>query len=352
MFSEIQSDFKKNLNLDQVSFIALKNPITIEFYKNWLSQDYYGTMNYLKEHLEFKENPQRLNSEFRSVISVTQSYFPAVQPTTVPLPARVALYAQNNDYHFWLKEKLNSAIKILQKKFPHDIFTPYVDSGPILEKDFAYQAGHGWFGKNSCLIHPQKGSLFFVAEILTSLHVDDKSSLAPLPDMCGTCTRCMEICPTQAIIQPKVIQADRCISYLTIEAKTAPPVELRSQMHDWFFGCDLCQTICPWNEKVFRSKQIASSHQTQTQNFLDLTSKEQSELKGFLKMILKSSNKQLQKYFHGTALHRAGGFGLKKNALIVIANRKITGLEIEMQALIKDEKLTELAKWALNELTS
>lgn len=352
MLAEIQTELINQLGLDQVSMIPLSQPLTISFYDKWLDQNYYGTMNYLKDHAEMKADPRKINSQFQSVITVTQSYFPAVNPASVPLPARTALYAQNNDYHFWLKEKLNQAIQMLQVKFPDEIFAPYVDSGPILEKDIGYRAGHGWFGKNSCLIHPQKGSLFFVAEILTSLRIEDEQRIEIIPkaDMCGTCTRCMDTCPTGAIIAPKVIKADQCISYLTIESKTAPPLELRSKMNDWFFGCDICQTVCPWNEKVFRTRKMAASNLTSTQEQLDINPEEHQELVNFFRMILTSSNKSLQKHFYGTALHRSGGFGLKRNALIVIANKKMKELRSEVLPFKKDPKLSELADWTLQQL--
>jgi epoxyqueuosine reductase len=352
MLAEIQTELITNLGLDQVSFIPLSQPITISFYNKWLDQNYYGSMSYLKAHADFKMDPRKINPDYRSVITVTQSYFPVVNPSSVPLPARTAMYAQNNDYHFWLKEKLNRAIQLLQVKYPNEIFAPYVDSGPILEKDLGYRAGHGWFGKNSCLIHPQKGSLFFVAEILTSLQPTDENTIeiTPKADMCGTCTRCMDSCPTGAIIEPKVIKADQCISYLTIESKVAPPIELRSKINDWFFGCDICQTVCPWNEKVFRAKKIPVTHLTSTQPYLDMNPDEHKALVDFFRMVLTSSNKSLQKHFYGTALHRSGGFGLKRNAMIVIANKKISELQPEVRLFIKDTKLAELAEWTLQQL--
>lgn len=353
MFSEIQIELKNILQLDQVSIVPLKEPITIGFYEKWLSQNYYGTMNYLKDHFELKKQAKKINPRFESVITVTQSYFPVLKPTAQKLSARIATYAQNEDYHYWLKDKLNVAIEILKQKFPDDIFAAYVDSGPVLEKDIAFQAGHGWFGKNSCLIHPKKGSLFFVAEILSSINTD-QLKLNPIitkPDMCGTCNRCMVACPTQAIIAPQIIKADQCISYLTIESKIAPPMELRTKISDWFFGCDICQTVCPWNEKVFRTDNVPDSHATSTDSFLNLNQTEKNDQIIFFKMILTSSNKQLQKYFFGTALHRAAGFGLKRNALVVIANRKIIELKSDVTELTSDPKLGELAQWTLNNLT-
>jgi epoxyqueuosine reductase len=350
MFPEIETTLLQKFKLDQVSWINLKTPLTIEFYKNFLDHNFQGSMNYLKDHFEMKSNPQSIDPEFKSVITVTQSYFPPPTPLNIKIPARVASYAQNKDYHFWIKEKLNQCIQELKIQFPDEVFAPFVDSGPILEKDYAYQAGHGWFGKNTCLIHPKKGSFFFIAEILTSIEVKTSIAFEPLPDFCGTCTKCMDICPTGALISPKVMKADQCIAYYTIESKITPPLEMRKKINDWFFGCDLCQSVCPWNEKFFREQKIEKSHQTSTSDLLNLNESEQQELIEFYRMILTSSNKALQKHFHGSAFFRASGYGLKRNALIVVANRKLHSLKNEVSKLKDDPKLAELAEWTLREL--
>lgn len=164
-----------------------------------------------------------------------------------------------------------------------------------------------------------------------------------LPDFCGTCTRCIDICPTGALVSPRNMKADHCISYLTIESKTAPPIELRTKIGDWFFGCDLCQTVCPWNIKIHKTLEQKPQ--------LDLTPENREEIIQFFRVILTSSNKQLQKQFYGTPLFRAAGFGLKRNALIVIANQKLKELESEVLALSKEQKLSELALWSLNQIS-
>lgn len=382
----ILEQIKSELGFDQIGISDIKIPITIDFYEKWLMDKTHGTMDYLNTHFEIKKNPRLISSELKSVISITQSYFPIQKEISVKVPARIAMYSQNQDYHYWLKDKLNLSIKKLKLQYPEHTFLPYTDSGPILEKDWAYQAGLGWFGKNSCLIHPKKGSLFFVAEILTTLNIDTlvnttidlnnkptvtstlnftpssnstasttlvtsgyskvNSSLNDsesfMHDFCGTCTRCIDACPTQAIVEPKKVQADRCISYLTIESKTAPPLELRSKINDWFFGCDICQTVCPWNLKLHPGLERAQT--------LTLKEDQRSELINFFKGILQSSNKSLQKQFYGTALFRAAGFGLKRNALVVITNQKFTELKPEVSLLIKDSKLSELAEWCLIQL--
>jgi epoxyqueuosine reductase len=201
---------KATFGLTQMTMGPLQTPLTIDFYEKWLAQNYHGTMGYLKDHLPFKKNPRALNPKITSVISVAQGYFPAVSEPPVSVPARTALYAKNNDYHFWLKDKLKNVIIELQSLYPDSTFLPYVDSGPLLERDLAYQNGLGWFGKNTCLIHPDHGSLFFLAEILTDLPCEN--AIEPLPDFCGKCQKCIEVCPTGAIESPRLLAAEKCIS--------------------------------------------------------------------------------------------------------------------------------------------
>ena len=222
-------------------------------------------------------------------------------------------------------------------------FLAMTDSTPILERDLAYRAGLGWVGKNTCLIHPKKGSLFFLGEIITSLNIE--SPLTPVHDFCGTCTRCMDICPTQALISPRKMDARKCIAYLTIESRDIPPEELRKPIGDWLFGCDLCQTVCPWNQKVFKNE-------LETQELLSLSSEEEKLQVEDLRYLLTSSGKKLEKDFFGTAYSRAGSFGLKRNALIVAANRNLKELTPEIEALSTHPKLGPLAEWALTQLKS
>ncbi|MCC2679734.1 MAG: iron-sulfur cluster-binding protein [Pseudobdellovibrio sp.] len=345
---ENKLEFLKNsYGLNQVEIGPLRSPLSIDFYEKWLSRNYHGTMSYLHDHLPFKKEPKNLNPQIMSVISVAQSYFPAPEPSALNVPARAATYASNDDYHFWLKEKLKKIIEDLKTAYPDSVFLPYVDSGPILERDLAYQNGLGWFGKNTCLIHPDHGSLFFIAEILTDL--SSAAVIQPLPDFCGKCTKCMDICPTGAIVEPKVLRAEHCISYLTIESKEVPAAELRPKIGDWFFGCDLCQTICPWNEKVFRQKKIEKSDATSTSLILNLSQDKRNDLIGYFRFLLTESNKQIQKKHFGSPLLRAGAKGLKRNALIVIANQNLYELKTEVQNL-KDEPLQELADWTLSQL--
>ncbi len=351
------NDFKTTLNhclqkhqFNQIEMGPLQTPLTIDFYEKWLQANHHGSMGYLKDHFETKKNPQRLHAELRSVISISQSYFPLTNPESEKNPARVGLYAQNKDYHHWLKEKLQAVATELQELFPEEIFLTYVDSGPILERNWAYENRLGWFGKNTCLIHPEFGSLFFIAEILTSLETENKNPLEPLPDFCGKCTKCIEICPTQALIEPRKMDAEKCISFLTIESKEIAPVELRPLIQDWFFGCDLCQTVCPWNEKVFRKKQIPKQHSISTSRQLGLSTDERQELVLYFRWLLSASHNQIQRKYKGSPLARAGAKGLKRNALVVIANRKLIELKEDVKNLSLPS-LVELKDWTLEQMT-
>lgn len=321
----------------------LQTPLTWTFYENWLKAGHSGEMTYLQDHAESKKNPQKWKPDLKSALVFAFPYVEHPFPKPTFDQTRIALYAQGFDYHFWIQEKLQQIIQELKSEFPQEVFETHTDSSPILERDLSYRAGLGWFGKNTCLIHPKKGSLFLIGEILTSLDVRVKTEA--LPDFCGTCQRCMDICPTQALTSPRTLEAPKCISYLTIESKKVPPLELREKMGDWFFGCDLCQTVCPWNQKVFKNKLVISSQ-------LELKTTEKEQLESELKWILTSSHHQILKKVKGTPLYRAGAKGLKRNALIVIANQKLIGLKSEVESLVEDSFLGELATWALQKLDS
>lgn len=343
-----QLALKHGLNQMQIS--PLQSPLTIEFYEQWLGRHYHGDMLYLETHLPQKKDPRNAHPHMRSVISISQPYFPVINKNPSHPAARVALYAHQADYHHWLKEKLQRIILELGADFPAEVFTPYVDSGPLLERELGRQNALGWFGKNTCLINPKSGSLFFLAEILTSLDSQNEIELAPVPDFCGQCTRCLDICPTGALISPRNLKADQCISYYTIEAKTIPPAENRKKIGDWFFGCDLCQTACPWNEKVFRRQKDVDTSEISTAQTLSLTDKKKSELADYFRFLLTASHRQIQRHHFGSPLLRAGAKGLKRNALIVIANRRMTELRKEIEPLLTVEYFAELAAWTLKEL--
>lgn len=322
----------------------LAAPVSFDFYSSWIDSGNFGEMSYLKEHLPIKKNPLHKYGFAKSYLSFAQPYWPAIEePSQQPKHLRVAMYARGNDYHFWFKEKLEKIAEKLKILFPGETFLCATDSQPLLERDMGFRAGLGWFGKNTCLIHPKKGSLFFLGEILSS--VDFEFTTAPLPDFCGTCTRCMDVCPTQALTSERVLNATKCISYWTIESKTVAPIELREKFGDHFFGCDLCQTVCPWNQKVFKG-------QLEIKATRDFPSDEaKSQMIDELRDILTSSSKSLEKKWLGSPLSRARGFGLKRNALVVIGNCRFMELKTDVLAYSDHPRLGELARWTLSKLT-
>ncbi len=339
--SDLQAN-SKALGFDQVGWSKLSSPISLPIYRKWLDQGFHGTMNYLEDHYAIKENPQLRYPNARSAITLTKSYSPhPYSKNTSSGTLRVALYARGEDYHLHLKKDLDSLCEILRHKYPGEDFLSVTDSAPVLERDLAYKSGLGWIGKNTCLIHPENGSLFFLGEILTSLDLSQEKS--PVADFCGNCDRCITACPTQAIESPRVLNATKCISYLTIESKTDPPLEYRTQIGDWFFGCDICQTVCPWNEKVFGKSQM----QSLSQGRLTATSEQVEELK----FILISSHRQIEERYKNSPVLRARPRGLKRNALVVIANLKLNQLKPEVERIQSLPQFEELATWCLAQLT-
>ncbi|NUM59660.1 MAG: tRNA epoxyqueuosine(34) reductase QueG [Bdellovibrionaceae bacterium] len=330
------------LGFTGASYLKATTPLSYDKYVHWINNHNYGEMNYLKNHLSVKKDLTLLRPEAKSIFSFTHPYR-VLNKKQQQLPIeslRIALYAQDSDYHDWLIEKLNQVINLLKSKFPHDFFLATTDSFPILERDFAYQNRLGWIGKNSCLIHPKMGSLFLIGNIISSLEIASLP-LEPVHDFCGKCRKCIEACPTQAIREDRTLTASKCISYWTIEAKKNAPEELRSSFSDHFFGCDICQTVCPWNKKALTD--VFSYNLKQA---VDVDPKLIEELRFFLI----ASSMEIKKKLHHTALSRAKVSGLRRNAMLVIANKKITELRLEVESWTKSEELMEIATWTLAQL--
>ncbi len=327
----------QNFPFSHYGFARIERPFSMDFYKSWIQSGHHGQMAYLKEHMQVKEQPQLLVQRAVGAIVVAKSYMPhPYSATEAPIKSRVALYAQGHDYHHHFKAELEQVADALRQEFPDEEFHSFTDSAPILERDLAYRAGVGWFGKNTCMIHPKHGSLFFIGQILTSLPFENQKT--PVPDFCGTCDRCIQACPTQAIEAPRLLNARKCIAYWTIEAQQPPPLEMRDKFSDWLFGCDICQTVCPWNEKLYGKEIMQQKSQTGLPVIEDL------------RWLLTQSNKSLQKAFQHSPLSRARPRGLKRNALLMIGNFKLSELRKETESYAEDSYLNEIARWALNQL--
>ena len=211
--------------------------------ENWLHQNHHGQMTYMENHFDKRLNPTLLVADSKSVISLLLNYYPAEQQNNDSY--KISKYAYGHDYHFVIKEKLKELLNYIQTTIGEVSGRAFVDSAPVLDKAWAAKSGLGWIGKNSNLITQKVGSFYFIAELITDLELDYDHATT---DHCGTCTACIDSCPTQAIVSPYVVDGSKCISYFTIELKDQIPQEMKGKLDDWMFGCDVCQDVCPWNK--------------------------------------------------------------------------------------------------------
>jgi epoxyqueuosine reductase len=210
--------------------------------KQWLSRGYQGKMSYLENHLEKRLDPTLLVPGAKSVISLLYNYYP--EPTKESTSYKVARYAYGKDYHFVIKDKLKLFMTFLTQQIGEISGRVFVDSAPVMERQWAARSGLGWLGKNTLLINKQQGSYFFLAEMILGLELEEDG---PIKDYCGSCTRCLDACPTDAFTHANVLDASKCISYFTIELQEEIPEEFKDTYESWVFGCDICQEVCPWN---------------------------------------------------------------------------------------------------------
>ena len=209
----------------------------------WLRQGKHGAMRYMENHFDKRLDPTKLVEGAKSVVTLMYNYYPE-KDLARDDTYQIAKYAYGEDYHFVIKRKLRQLLDFLRDKVGEVHGRAFVDSAPVMERAWAQRSGVGWIGKNSLLLNKQQGSFFFLAELIVDLELVYDG---PVPDYCGTCTRCLDACPTDAIPEPYVVDASRCISYFTIELRDAIPESMRGKFANWIFGCDICQDVCPWN---------------------------------------------------------------------------------------------------------
>ncbi len=210
--------------------------------EQWLKSGKHGSMSYMENYFDKRLDPRLLVDGAKSVISLLYNYYPT--QTQHPDAPKISKYAYGDDYHEVIREKLNAFLAELTSKIGDINGRGFVDSAPVLDKVWATRSGLGWMGKHTNLINKNQGSFFFIAELIVDLELIYDG---PIKDYCGTCTKCIDACPTNAIVEPYVVDGSKCISYLTIELKEAIPSSFQNQMDNWAFGCDVCQDVCPWN---------------------------------------------------------------------------------------------------------
>ena len=310
-------------------------PLHYSTFENWLAQGHHGTMDYLateRSRLR-RADPKQILPECKSILVLATPYHP-------PLPAgegtgvRVAAYARGLDYHDILPARMQELVQFIEGQVGGQVKNRwYTDTGPLLERDLAQRAGLGWIGKNSCLIHPKQGSYFLLSEILLDLALEPDPPFTT--DHCGTCTRCIQACPTNCILLNRTLDATRCISYLTIELKDDIPLELRDKIGDWVFGCDICQQVCPWNRFAAESAPAFDANPPPPSPE-DLTLTPQA----------------FNQRFKGTPVKRAKRRGYLRNLAVTLGNTGgIHTLPMLHQAINDPEPLgREHAQWAINKI--
>ncbi len=262
----------------------------------WLNASMNGQMTYMERNFDKRLDPRLLVEGARSVVSLLLNYFPNEMQPDNGSP-RISKYAYGRDYHLVIKEKLSELIHFIRSNIGEVNGRAFTDSAPVLERAWAVKSGLGWMGKNTNLIHPRNGSYFFLAELIVDLDLEYD---VPIRDYCGTCTRCIDACPTEAIIKPYVVDGSKCISYFTIELKESIPQEMKGTFENHAFGCDICQDVCPWNRFSLPTK---VSDFSANPRLMNMTTKDWMEI----------TEEVFKKVFKDSPLSRPGVEGIRRN---------------------------------------
>ncbi|MBS7565272.1 tRNA epoxyqueuosine(34) reductase QueG [Mucilaginibacter sp. Bleaf8] len=265
--------------------------------EKWLKDGHHGEMQYMENYFDKRLDPRLLVDDAKSVISLALNYYTDKQQTD-PLAPKISKYAYGMDYHDVIKGKLRELLHFIQENIGDVGGRAFVDSAPVLDRAWAQRAGIGWIGKNANLINKKGGSFFFLAELIVDMEL--AYDIAPTTDHCGTCTRCIDACPTDAIIAPYVVDGSRCISYLTIELKNNIPEEFKGKTDDWMFGCDVCQNVCPWNRFSVTHQETAFEPHP---DLLGMTRQDWQDI----------TQETFQQVFKKSAVKRTKFNGLKRN---------------------------------------
>jgi len=329
------------LGFELVGITPAAQSETIGRYRQWIENGYAGKMDYLERHLPLKVDVRQLLTEAKSVISLAMNYYTLDPPKALaedPARGQISRYAWGDDYHEVIRQRLSELVDFIKKTAETELKARVcVDTAPLIEREYAQKAGIGWIGKNTNLIHWRSGSWYFLAEVL--INIDLESDTDPLRGSCGTCTRCIEACPTDAIIEPNLLDSRLCISYLTIELKESIPQALRPKIGNLIFGCDICQEVCPWNSKAVPTDEPA--FQPRDGN---LTPK--------LLSLIGMTQQEFSRRFKGSPIKRTKRRGFLRNVLVAIGNwgepRAVPALKA---ALADDEPLVRShAAWALGKI--
>ena len=301
----------------------------------WLAEGRHGEMSYMERNAEVRLQPELLLPGVRSIVSLSIDYHPGVDPpVNDPTQGSISKYALGRDYHKVFRQRLAQFTEHLRTLLPGMRSRSFADAGPVLEKVWAQKAGLGWIGKHTNLISRKRGSWFFLGEVLVDQEIEPD---LPANDFCGSCRRCIDACPTQAIVAPYVLDARRCISYLTIELRSAIPEELRPDMGNLVFGCDICQDVCPWNRKSRAEGDPEFSERDAEYSLVNLARFDSGKFAG---------------RFSGTPVMRTKWRGFLRNVAVAMGNSKRKEFLPHLTALSGsgDELIEEHASWALSRI--
>ena len=336
-------DYAQKLGFDLLGITPAQPSNTIEHYQRWLENDYAGEMSYLKRPLPLKRDTRNILPEAQSVIALGVNYYtfdPPEDLATDSSRGQISRYAWGADYHDTIQKKLRRLVQFIEEVAREQVKSKiYVDTGPVLEREYAQNAGIGWIGKNTNLINWQSGSWYFLAELLISIELD--YDFLPPRGSCGTCTRCIDACPTDAIIAPNVLDSRLCISYLTIELKGSILRELRPKIGNLIFGCDICQEVCPWNSRAKPTKERSFYPR-------------KSNLAPRLLSLINITQEQFSKRFKGSPIKRARRRGFLRNVTVALGNWKDLSAVSALKKALNDEEalVREHAAWALGQISS
>ena len=330
-------DKAMDLGFDLIGVSPIDSFPENQLYKEWLNKGFSGEMTYLERNPEKREDIQNILPGAKSVISCAMNYntdYPYSIEHADNTKGWISRYAWGDDYHDTIKDKLQILMNYMCSASSDEVVSKlYVDTGPVLERAYGKYAGVGWVGKNTCLINQEIGSWIFLGEIITNIELEYD---APVPDRCGTCTRCIDACPTDAIIEPYILDSRLCISYLTIELKDKIPYELREEIQNNIYGCDICQDVCPWNKRAHIS---------------DKTEFEPREglLNPDLSYLSSLSVDEFRKQFKGSPIKRTKRRGLLRNVMIATGRSGEPNFVPYITECLKDEEplVRAHALWAL-----